>query len=60
MSGVLRGRQLIAAGGTLTLVGIALSVWNNAGIGSWLTVASLLGIVYGLHRFGRSGPDDPS
>jgi hypothetical protein len=54
-----RLRSLIAVGASVTLIGIALAASENQQIGGWLTLAGLIALVYGLHRYGRSGPDDP-
>jgi hypothetical protein len=50
-------RTLIAAGVTLAVAGIAISVSELRDIGSWLTVGALVIVILGVHRFGRSGPD---
>jgi hypothetical protein len=50
-------RALIAAGVTLAVAGIALSVSELREFGSWLTVGALIIVILGVHRFGRSGPD---
>jgi hypothetical protein len=52
-----RTRTWIASAATAALVGIAFSVTGGQGFGSWLPVAALVGLLFGLHRFGRSGPD---
>jgi len=50
-------RTLIAAGATLAVAGIAMSVSELRDIGSWLTVGALVIVILGIHRFGRCGPD---
>jgi hypothetical protein len=52
----LRGALSVAA--TATLVGIALAATGNPDLGGVITLAGLVGLIVGLHRFGRSGPDD--
>lgn len=52
-------RRVLAIGASLTLAGIALSVTTSQALGSWLTVGALLVMLYGLHRLGRLGPDEP-
>ncbi|MCA9631174.1 MAG: hypothetical protein KC766_26105 [Myxococcales bacterium] len=52
-------RRVLAVGATLTLLGIALSVTASQALGAWLTVGALLVMLYGLHRLGRLGPDEP-
>jgi hypothetical protein len=54
-----RLRSLIAAAASATLIGIAFAASDNQELGGWVTLAGLIGLVYGLHRFGRSGPDRP-
>mgnify|MGYP003577800709 CR=1 FL=1 len=54
-----RLRTILAAASTLTLIGIALAATGNPDLGAWLTLAGLIGLIYGLHRFGRTGPDHP-
>ena len=53
-------RRLLAAGATLTVFGIAMSTGDPASIASVLTLAGLLLVILGLHRFGRTGPDQPA
>jgi hypothetical protein len=50
-------RALLGGAAALTTTGIALSAGGWAALGSVVTVAGLLGMVAGLHRFGRLGPD---
>ncbi len=52
-------RSLIATSGTVTLIGIALAASEQQEIGGWLTLLGLVGLIYSLHRYGRSGPDAP-
>lgn len=52
-------RTLLAIALTTTLIGIALCAADRMDIGSWLTILGLCALIYGLHRFGRSGPDEP-
>lgn len=53
-------RTLIGVSATLALVGIALSTVDAQAIGGWLAVGSLVVLVWSLHRFGRTGPDESS
>lgn len=46
---------LAAAG---TAVGIALSVLDSL-LAPWITLASLLALIYSVHRYGREGADPP-
>jgi hypothetical protein len=48
---------MIMVGASLTLAGIAFSVSDDEGLGSWFTLAGLLLSILALHRFGRLGPD---
>ncbi len=52
-------KKLIGAAATTALMGIALSLNGNggAGVGGWIAVVGLLALMYGLHRFGRQGPE---
>lgn len=52
-------RLLIGVGVTTVLVGIALASSGDPDKGAIVTLASLLLLIYALHRFGRSGPDAP-
>jgi hypothetical protein len=53
-------RALILVGTVLTLVGIALSVGEDDGIASVITLAGLVLSIAALHRYGRLGPDASS
>ncbi len=52
-------RSLLAIGATTVLVGIAVAVTRDPLFGGAITVPSLVLLIYGLHRFGRSGADEP-
>jgi hypothetical protein len=52
-----RARLLIGAGVTSVLLGIGLAASGEPDIGAIITIASLVTLIYALHRFGRSGPD---
>lgn len=56
---MLATRRLLAFAATLVLVGIALCASDNAGLGAFVNLSGLLLTVYAIHRFGRSGPDEP-
>ena len=58
-TGTSGARSLLSVGTTAVLIGIGLSAAGSPELGSWLTVGSLLLLLVGLHRFGRSGPDLP-
>ncbi len=49
--------KLIVGGGVVSLVGIVLAAAGNNTLGGAVTLAGWLGLVYGIHRFGRSGAD---
>jgi hypothetical protein len=51
-------RTLLAVGATTVLVGIALAATGDPSTGGVVTVLSLVLLIYGLHRFGRSGADE--
>lgn len=50
---LIRGSALCAA------AGVGLSITDYADFGKWLTVIGVVAMVIALHRFGRSGPDEP-
>jgi hypothetical protein len=52
-------RSILAVGATVALLGIALSAGGSPEFGSWVTITGLLLLLVGLHRFGRSGADEP-
>ena len=51
--------RLLAGGATLTVFGIAMSTGELDSVAGLLTLGGILCVVVGLHRFGRSGPDQP-
>lgn len=51
-------RTLLAVGATTVLVGIAIAATGDPPTGGVITVLSLVLLIYGLHRFGRTGPDE--
>jgi hypothetical protein len=53
-------RTFIGVSATLALIGIALSTVDAQTIGGWLAVGALVVLIWSLHRFGRTGPDEPS
>jgi hypothetical protein len=53
-----RIRTLLAMGATGVAVGIALAVLDASLVGSFVTVGSLVLLIYSLHRFGRAGADE--
>ncbi len=68
-SSVTSARRIVATSATLLLVGIAITVihtGSEAGdsalsvIGQVLAAGSFVGLVWGLHRFGRLGPEGPT
>ncbi len=59
MSSLRRVRSLLALGATSVLAGIALAATGEPLLGGIVVVPSLVLLVYALHRFGRSGPDEP-
>lgn len=52
-------RRLLAGGATLTVFGIATSTGELGSVAGLLTLSGLLCLIVGLHRFGRTGPDQP-
>jgi len=49
--------SLIKGAAICAAVGIGSSLTESADYGKWLTVAGVLLLIAGLHRFGRMGPD---
>lgn len=49
--------SLIKGAAICAAVGIGSSLTEYADFGKWLTVAGVLLLIFGLHRFGRTGPD---
>jgi hypothetical protein len=49
--------NLIKGAAICAAVGVAASLSEYADFGKWLTVAGVLLLILGLHRFGRLGPD---
>lgn len=54
-----RPRRLLKLGATGLLGGIGVCVTLHPGAGAWATIAGAVGLVVGLHTFGRLGPDAP-
>jgi hypothetical protein len=52
-----RTRVLISAGAVLAVLGVAFAV-NDDDVGKWLTLAGVIALIVGLHRFGRLGTDE--
>lgn len=52
-------RTLLRVGAVTTAVGIALAASGDPGLARWLVLGGLVLLVYGLHRFGRLGADEP-
>jgi hypothetical protein len=53
-------RTLVLVSAVVILVGIALSVSDDEGMGGWLTLIGLIAGIVALHRYGRLGADGPS
>ena len=56
---VSRTPALIRIAGLGSALGIALSLTDYVDYGRWVTAAGVLLLLVSLHRFGRSGPDEP-
>ncbi|MFZ5890308.1 MAG: hypothetical protein ACOY0T_04495 [Myxococcota bacterium] len=50
-------RTLLKVGAVTAALGIALAVADDEGIARWLTLAGIVLLIMGLHRFGRLGSD---
>ncbi len=53
-------RTLVLVAAVVILVGIALSVSDDEGMGGWVTLIGLIAGIVALHRYGRLGADGPS
>lgn len=49
---------LIRGAGLCAALGIGLSLTEYGDYGKWITVVGVVLLIVGLHRFGRSGPDE--
>ena len=49
---------LIRGAGLCAALGICLSLTEYGDYGKWITVLGVVLLIVGLHRFGRSGPDE--
>jgi hypothetical protein len=52
-------RTLVGVFASAAFTGIALSVADAEALGGFVTVVALVGLCWAIHRFGRSGPDEP-
>jgi hypothetical protein len=52
-------RTLLIVAAAFSAAGIALSAIGDAEIGRWLVLAGGIGLIAGLHRYGRLGADPP-
>jgi hypothetical protein len=50
---------LIRAAALCAAAGIFLSITEYADTGKWLAIVGVVLLIVGLHRFGRTGPDEP-
>ena len=49
-------RRALAIGSTLLMIGLALLGMGPSDLGTWITLAALVALIYGVHTFGRLGP----
>lgn len=54
-----KARTLLRVAGATTAVGILLASAGDESLARWLTLLGLSLLVFGLHRFGRLGADEP-
>lgn len=52
-------RMLLTVVAPLTAAGIALAAVGDPQIGRWMVVVGVIGMIVGLHRYGRLGADPP-
>jgi hypothetical protein len=57
---VRRPRRALSAGSALLLVGLAMVGVDSSSEGAVVTLIGLLILIYGIHSFGRLGPDEPA
>ncbi|MEO8904005.1 MAG: hypothetical protein ABI627_20995 [Polyangiaceae bacterium] len=50
---------LIRAAALCAAAGVGLSITEYADTAKWLVIVGVVLMLVGLHRFGRSGPDEP-
>jgi hypothetical protein len=50
---------LIRAAALLAAAGVGLSITEYSDTAKWLAIVGVLLMIIGLHRFGRSGADEP-
>lgn len=51
-------RRILAGSATLLLLGLALIGVGPSEIGMVITLLALVALIYGIHTFGRLGPDE--
>ena len=54
-----RPRKALVSGSALLLVGLAMVGVDSSDAGAVVTLLGLLLLIYGIHSFGRLGPDEP-
>ena len=52
-------RNVLVAAGAVLILGLAVVGVGSAELGRWITLAGLLLMIFGVHTFGRLGPDGP-
>lgn len=52
-------RTMLGISATTVLAGIGIAASGDSLVGGLITVPALLLLIYGLHRLGRSGADEP-
>lgn len=52
-------RRALVSGSALLLVGLAMVGVDSSDVGAGVTLIGLLILLYGIHSFGRLGPDEP-
>jgi hypothetical protein len=54
-----RPRRALISGSALLLLGLAIVGVDSSEVGAGVTLIGLLILIYGIHSFGRLGPDEP-
>ena len=55
-----RARRALFGGALLLMAGLAVVGIGDSDAGAGMTLVALVVVIYGIHTFGRLGPDDPT
>lgn len=54
-----RARRALISGSALLLLGLAMVGVDTTDVGAAITLLGLLILIFGIHSYGRLGPDEP-